>query len=142
MSHHAKTLGSALDLFRVRHLYYVAVPVIVNYLFNHPGLYFQQDGGSGHKAEETLALLKSWNVRLIFWPPFSPDLSPIEDIWDRLKDILQEIDPAVHCKSRRLRLAVLRAWDRITDAEVRERIGTMHQRCLDVIAAHGMETKW
>jgi hypothetical protein len=41
-----------------------------------------------------------------------------------------------------LRLAVLRAWERITDAEVRERIGTMHQRYLDVIAAHGMETKW
>jgi hypothetical protein len=42
------------------------IPAIFNYLFNHPGLYFQQDGGSGHKAEETLALLKSWGVRLIF----------------------------------------------------------------------------
>jgi transposase len=72
------------------------VPVILNYLFNHPGLYFQQDGRSGHKTAETIALLKSWNVRLIFWPPFSPDLSPIEDIWDRLKDLLKEIDPMVH----------------------------------------------
>jgi hypothetical protein len=52
-------------------------------------------------------------VRLIFWPPFSPDL-------------LQEIDPAVHRDKERLRAAVLRA----------------HQRCLDVIAANGMETKW
>jgi hypothetical protein len=117
------------------------VPVIVNYLFNHPGLYFQQDGGAGHKAVETLALLKSWNVRLIFWPPFSPDLSPIEDIWDRLKDLLQEIDPMVHRDKARLRAAVLRAWETVTDAEVRERIRTMHQRCLDVIAANGMETK-
>jgi transposase len=64
------------------------VPAILNYLFNHPGLSFQQDGGSGHKAEATLALLESWNVIPIFWPPFSPDLSPIKDIWDRLKDLL------------------------------------------------------
>jgi transposase len=95
------------------------VPAIFNYLFNHPGLYFQQDGGAGHQAAETITLLKSWNVRLIFWPPFSLDLSPIEDIWNRLKDILQEIDPAVHRNSRRLRAAVLRAWEMITDAEVK-----------------------
>jgi predicted DNA-binding ArsR family transcriptional regulator len=71
-----------------------------------------------------------------------PDLSPIEDIWSRLKDILQEIDPEVYRNSQRLKGAVLRAWETITDAEIRERIGTMHQRCLDVIAANGMETKW
>lgn len=118
------------------------IPALLNYLFNHPGLSYQQDGGAGHNAVATLALLASWGVVPIFWPPFSPDLSPIEDIWDRLKDILQEIDPEVHRNSRRLREAVLRAWERITDEEVRERIRTMHQRCLDVIAANGMETKW
>ena len=118
------------------------VPVILNYLFNHPGLSFQQDGGAGHNTVATLALMASWGLKPISWPPFSPDLSPIEDIWDRLKDILQEIDPEVHRDFARLREAVSRAWERITDAEIRERIGTMHQRCLDVIAAHGMETKW
>jgi transposase len=86
--------------------------------------------------------MKTWNLVPIFWPPFSPDLSPIEGIWNRLKDILQEIDPEVYRNSRRLREAVLRAWETITDAEVRERIRTMHQRCLDVIIAGGMETKW
>ena len=86
--------------------------------------------------------MQTWNLVLIFWLAFSSDLSLIEGIWDRLKDILQEIDPEVYRDSRRLREAVLRAWETITDAEVRERIRTMHQRCLDVIAAGGMETKW
>ncbi len=54
---------------------------------------------------------------LISWPPFSPDLSPIKDIWDRLKDILQEIDPEVHRNKARLREAVLRAWETIINAE-------------------------
>jgi transposase len=93
-------------------------------------------------AKATLALLASWGIVPISWPPFSPDLSPIKDIWDRLKDILQEIDPAVHRNSRRLREAVLRAWETITDTEIRERIRTMHQRCLDVIVANRIETKW
>jgi hypothetical protein len=48
----------------------------------------------------------------------------------------------VHRDKARLRAAVLRAWETITDAEIRARIRTMHQRCLDVIAAGGMETKW
>jgi len=85
--------------------------------------------------------MASRGVVPIFWPPFSPDLSPIESMWDRMKDILQQLDPQVHRNSRRLREAVLRAWETITDAEVRAEIRTMHQRCLDVIAAHGMETK-
>jgi transposase len=62
----------------------------------------------------------------IFWPPYSPDLSPIEDIWDRMKDILQTIDPEVYQNKTRLRQAVLRAWEMITDPEVREKIRTMY----------------
>jgi len=59
-----------------------------------------------------------------------------------MKDILQEIDPEVHRISRRLREAVLRAWGTVTNTEIKARITTMHQRCLDVVAANGMETKW
>jgi hypothetical protein len=36
----------------------------------------------------------------------------------------------------------LRAWETITDAKIKERIRTMHQCYLDIIAAGGMETKW
>src|SRR5882672_3270187 len=68
------------------------VPVVLNYLWNYPGLSFQQDGGPGHNLQVILAFMASKGLILIFWPPFSPDLSPIEDIWDRLKDILQGID--------------------------------------------------
>jgi hypothetical protein len=55
---------------------------------------------------------------------------------------LQEIDPEIHRDSRKLRAAILKAWERITDTEVIERIRTIHQRCLDIIVANGMETKW
>jgi hypothetical protein len=77
----------------------------------------------------------------VFWLAFSPDLSPIETLWNRMKDILSELSPEVHRNYGRLRTAVQKAWDSITDAEVRDLIATMPQRCKDVIAVHGMYTK-
>lgn len=118
------------------------LPKVVNYLWNHPGLSFQQDGGPGHNAQATLRYLKSWSIIPIFWPAFSPDLSPIEWIWKRMKDLLQEINPEVHRDYQRLRADVQRAWDSITDAEIREMIHTMPQRCKDVIKARGGPTEW
>jgi hypothetical protein len=89
-----------------------------------------------------LEYMKARGVIPIFWPPFSPDLSPIESIWDRMKDILQALHPEVHRNSQRLRENVLEAWNTITDGEIKDLIHTMHQRCMDVIQANGMYTKW
>jgi len=121
-------------------------PVIWNYLYNssnpHLGLKFQQDGGPGHTAAYTMAYMKARGVVPVFHCPFSPDLSPIESLWNRMKDILEALDPQVHRNSRRLRAVVLEAWNSITDAEVRELVHTMPERCHDVIEAHGAYTKW
>lgn len=78
----------------------------------------------------------------IFWPPFSPDLSPIETLWDRMKDILSALDPEVHRDYHKLRVAVLEAWNTITDAEVRELVHGMGARCTAVKNAHGMYTEF
>jgi transposase len=116
------------------------LPVVWKYIFNHPGLKFQQDGEQGHTA--AVKYLADRGIKLIFWPAFSLDLSPIETMWKRMKDLLCQIDSTVHRSYIRLRAAVLEAWNSITDAEVKDMIHTMHQRCLDVIDAHGMYTKW
>ncbi|KAH9204799.1 hypothetical protein DL95DRAFT_494496 [Leptodontidium sp. 2 PMI_412] len=105
-------------------------------------LKFQQDGGAGHDAKATLTYMADRGVVPIFHCPFSPDLSPIEALWDRMKDILAALHPEVHRSSRRLCATVKEAWDSITDTEVRDLVHTMHQRCLDVIKARGAYTKW
>jgi len=121
-------------------------PVIWNYFYNsedsHPGLLFQQDGGPGHNAAYTLAYMADRGVIPIFHCPFSPDLNPIEALWNRMKDILEALHPEVHRNSKRLRAAVAEAWEAITDTEVRDLVHTMHQRCIDVINANGMYTSW
>jgi transposase len=56
-----------------------------------------------------LAYLAKRGVVPIFYYLFSPDLSPIKSIWDRIKDILQALHPEVYRNSKRLRAAVLEA---------------------------------
>ena len=56
------------------------IPPLHEYLQSHPGLQFQQDGGPGHTAKYTKEQFAAYGISLIWWPPFSPDLSPIEKI--------------------------------------------------------------
>jgi transposase/DDE superfamily endonuclease len=123
-------------------------PIVWNYIYiaSHLGLVFQQDGGPGHNAKATLNWIAARGVTPIFWPAFSPDLSPIETLWCRMKDILQELDPEVHRNYLRLRKAVQEAWELITDAEIHDILfneeSGMQARCKAVIAAGGLYTKF
>jgi DDE superfamily endonuclease len=117
------------------------IPQICDYLQAHPGLQFQQDNGPGHTSKYTHEQFQKCEIYPIFWPPYSSDLNPIEAIWNRLKDIMQEQDPEVHKNYKRLQAAIIRAWNTITDAEVKDLIRTtMRERCQAVIDAEGRET--
>ena len=59
-----------------------------------------------------------------------------------MKDILGQLDTKVNRSYRRLRAAMIEAWNPITDAEVKDIIHTMPQRYQDVKDAHGGYTKW
>ena len=47
------------------------------------------DNASFHKSPETRRLIEEAGCKLIYLPPYSPDLNPIEKIWSRLKKIIQ-----------------------------------------------------
>ena len=43
------------------------------------------DNASFHKSERTKELVEKFSCRLLFLPPYSPDLNPIEKFWASLK---------------------------------------------------------
>jgi len=47
---------------------------------------FQQDNAPPHKAAAVLNAMKDAKIPLLDWPPYSPDLNCIENMWSLLKD--------------------------------------------------------
>ena len=45
---------------------------------------FQHDNARPHVARVCQDFLANNNIVLLNWPPYSPDLSPIEHLWDEL----------------------------------------------------------
>ena len=49
------------------------------------------DNCSIHLGEEIQALIEQAGAKLIYLPPYSPDFSPIENCWSKIKSILRSI---------------------------------------------------
>ena len=55
------------------------VPLLV------PGQVVALDNYSIHKSEETRQIIENAGCKLLFLPPYSPDLNPIENYWAIIK---------------------------------------------------------
>ena len=58
-----------------------------------PGQVVVMDNASFHKSEKTKALIESASCTLIFLPPYSPDLNPIEKFWANMKRWIKQKIP-------------------------------------------------
>lgn len=55
----------------------------------HPGDWIICDNLPAHKSHTTRSLIEARGARLIFLPPYSPDLNPIELCWSKIKTALR-----------------------------------------------------
>jgi len=47
------------------------------------------DNATFHKSEESQRLIKEAGCRILFLPPYSPDLNPIEIFWANFKKLIR-----------------------------------------------------
>jgi len=66
------------------------LPLVKRYVTLHPNLLFMQDNAPAHRSKYTTNWLKEHSIRFIVWPSNSPDLNPIEIVWNWMKDWIQE----------------------------------------------------
>ena len=74
------------------------------------------DNLSSHKTDRTRKLIEAAGTQLLFLPPYSPDLNPIEMIFAKIKQLLRSLA----CRTREtLWQAMQSVLDQITAADAR-----------------------
>jgi transposase len=76
----------------------VLQPVVVPHFDNHPLAtrpVYMDDNARPHRSRAVTAYLQSEAVTSVPWPAMSPDLNPIEHIWDMLGHRIQAREPLV-----------------------------------------------
>lgn len=72
-----------------------------------PGQVLILDNASFHKSAATRKLVEEYGCEIIFLPPYSPDLNPIEKYWATMKAKIRELLPTVATLSEAFDTAIL-----------------------------------
>lgn len=117
-------------------------PVVLPYLrTNGPGLTFQQDNATAHTARATREFLNQNNVDMLDWPSKSPDLSPIEHVWDELGRRVRMRRPQPQ-NLLQLATALEEEWNNIPGHVIQRYVSSMRRRCVAVLNAGGGHTRY
>jgi len=82
---HAELYAGSLDSTRHRDILRHSLIPSFRQFYPAGPWHFQQDNVRFHTTPETVTYLHEKGVTLIEWPPWSPDLNPIENLWDVIK---------------------------------------------------------
>ena len=116
--------------------------------FIQPGNIFMHDNAPVHRAEIIKQILDELQIQVMVWPPYSPDLNPIENLWAIMKQEIYKLYPELeHAPDteetlRKLIEAAKEAWHAIDQQVLVKLSATMPHRVKAVIEAKGWYTKY
>ncbi|UYV65947.1 hypothetical protein LAZ67_3005966 [Cordylochernes scorpioides] len=111
-------------------------PVTLPYLQGVPNALYQQDNARPHTARISQQALQ--DLQMLPWPQYSPDLSPIEHVWDIIGRRLHAL-PQPRSEDELWQM-VEREWRAIPQDAIRTLIDSLPRRVAACIAVRGAPT--
>ncbi|GFU06927.1 transposable element Tcb2 transposase [Trichonephila clavipes] len=108
----------------------ILTPIVLPMISSRPGAIYQQDNARPHTARLSQQCLQGYDV--LPWPARSPDLSPIDHIWDALGRQLQPSRDTGELTAQMQRL-----WQDLPQGVISDLIESMPRRISACIAARG-----
>jgi transposase len=130
-------------------LEYAFKKILPQILDGHSELVFMQDNAGIHRRKELVAWLKEKGYKVLEWPPYSPDLNPIEHVWAELKKLVYKLHPELYTMEgpedtvlEKIKVAVYEAWEQISDEFLYNLVDSMYARVEAVKKARGGYTRY
>ncbi|CDR18020.1 unnamed protein product, partial [Oncorhynchus mykiss] len=117
----------------------ILLPHVVPFLQAHPDMTPKHDNATSHTAHSVCYFLQDRNVSVLPWPAKSPDLNPIEHVWDLLdRRVRARAIPPRNVQE--LAGALVEEWGNISQQELANLMQSM--RCTAVLNAAGGHTRF
>ena len=112
----------------------VLAPRVVPHFDNHVLAYrpmFMDDNARPHRARIVQHFLQQEAVETIPWPVMSPDMNPIEHVWDFIGRQINQRNPK--CQNiDELRTAILQEWQQFPQERLRRLVRSMTRRVTEL----------
>lgn len=119
----------------------IVVPIVIP-LAAERNLTFQDDNAKPHRGHSVTSVVRESRIPILPWPSRSPDLSPIEHVWDQLGRKLRTSYPHPPTSLSSLTERLVEQWNLLDQADLDKLCDSMPNRIKTCLAMRGGHTPY